>query len=77
MWSVAEDGMQNHDTGTKEQPISKSGMRDGRTSVSAIAELNKMDGHHAATNHNLNVTSVSFTQSIGQQSQTEKPVSDQ
>ena len=61
LWDIAKDGM-NKSTGT-EAPVEI--MNDSRASIAAISELNRMDGHHAATNSNINIQAVSFIQDIG------------
>ena len=63
LWSVAEDGMKQRALGSEQETI-REGMRDGRTSVAAISELNKMDGHHQINNSHVSFTSVTFNQGI-------------
>ena len=50
LWDIARDGMQTIPLADQpeNQPVQK--MVDSRTSVQAIHELNKMDGHHVGQN---------------------------
>ncbi len=66
---ISEDGMKKttvtSDPESTGRTVVLDKMQDSRASIAAISELNRMQGHHAATNTNLNISQVSFNQNIG------------
>lgn len=65
---IAEDGMKKAKVISDPESgrvVEIDKMQDSRSSIAAIAELNRMQGHHAAINTNLNIQSVSFSHNIG------------
>lgn len=76
---ITEDGMQKVSPSDQSgSPSSTKSMIDSRASIAAISELNRMQGHHAATKANISIQTVSFSQVIGNtddlDSHVEKPV---
>lgn len=61
---IAEDGMQKIDVKSSPDGQDRIIMQDPRSSIAAISEANRMQGHHAAINANLNIQQVSFTSNV-------------
>lgn len=68
LWDIACDGMQTEKRQISGQSDSIEKMVDSRTSVSAINELNKMDGHHAGQNIYVRSEQFVFGQAFDQSS---------
>ena len=67
LWDIAQDGMQTQKQKISGQSDKIDKMIDSRTSVAAINELNKMDGHHAGQNIYVRSEQFVFGQAFDQQ----------
>ncbi len=70
LWDIACDGMQTEKRQISGQSDRIEKMVDSRTSVAAINELNKMDGHHAGQNIYVRSEQFVFGQGFDQQAET-------
>ncbi|MGI9277833.1 MAG: terminase small subunit [Endozoicomonas sp.] len=64
LWDIAQDGMQKMPMEVSENKPAMEKMVDSKTSVSAISELNKMDGHHAGQSLYIRSEQFVFGQSF-------------
>ncbi len=74
LWDIAQDGMQKIPLEVREKQAAMGKMVDSRTSVAAINELNKMDGHHAASKIHLQGEIFSFDIGMAVESQEGVPI---